>query len=219
MIESTLNVEQLLQAVWETVYMTFVSLFFEAIFGLLIGILLYCTQTGGLLQNKVLNRIVDIIVNVLRAIPFLILLILLIPLTRALVGTMLGAKAALPPLIFASTPFFARMCVIAFQDVDKGTIEAAKAMGASNSQIIFKVLLPESMPAIVSGIAVTGISLVGYTAMAGAIGAGGLGNLAYMYGFARRNDAILYSSTVIIVLIVFVIQWVGDAVVKKIDKR
>ena len=199
--------------------MTFVSLFFAAIFGLLIGILLYCTQTGGLLQNKVLNRIVDIIVNVLRAIPFLILLILLIPLTRALVGTMLGAKAALPPLIFASTPFFARMCVIAFQDVDKGTIEAAKAMGASNSQIIFKVLLPESMPAIVSGIAVTGISLVGYTAMAGAIGAGGLGNLAYMYGFARRNDAILYSSTVIIVLIVFVIQWVGDAVVKKIDKR
>ena len=150
---------------------------------------------------------------------FLILLILLIPLTRAIVGTMLGARAALPPLIFASTPFFARMCVIAFQDVDKGTIEAAKAMGASNSQIIFKVLLPESMPAIVSGIAVTGISLVGYTAMAGAIGAGGLGNLAYMYGFARRNDAILYSSTVIIVLIVFVIQWIGDAIVKKIDKR
>ena len=219
MIESTLNVEQLLQAVWETVYMTFVSLFFAAVFGLLIGILLYCTQNGGLLQNRILNRIVDIIVNVLRAIPFLILLILLIPLTRALVGTMLGAKAALPPLIFASTPFFARMCVIAFQDVDKGTIEAAKSMGATNAQIIFKVLLPESMPAIVSGIAVTGISLVGYTAMAGAIGAGGLGNLAYMYGFARRNDAILYSSTVIIVLIVFVIQWIGDAVVKKIDKR
>ncbi len=219
MIESTLNVEQLLQAVWETVFMTFVSLFFATVFGLLIGILLYCTQTGGLLQNRILNRIVDVIVNVLRAIPFLILLILLIPLTRAIVGTMLGARAALPPLIFASTPFFARMCVIAFQDVDKGTIEAAKAMGASNSQIIFKVLLPESMPAIVSGIAVTGISLVGYTAMAGAIGAGGLGNLAYMYGFARRNDAILYSSTVIIVLIVFVIQWIGDAIVKKIDKR
>lgn len=219
MITSTLNVEQLLQAVWETVFMTFVSLFFATVFGLLIGILLYCTQTGGLLQNRILNRIVDVIVNVLRAIPFLILLILLIPLTRAIVGTMLGARAALPPLIFASTPFFARMCVIAFQDVDKGTIEAAKAMGASNSQIIFKVLLPESMPAIVSGIAVTGISLVGYTAMAGAIGAGGLGNLAYMYGFARRNDAILYSSTVIIVLIVFVIQWIGDGIVKKIDKR
>lgn len=216
---TTLNFEQLLIAVWETVFMTFVSLFFASVFGLMIGILLYCTQSGGLFQNRIVNRITDVIVNVLRAIPFLILLILLIPLTRALVGSMLGAKAALPPLIAASTPFYARMCVIAFQEVDKGTIEASKAMGASNGQIIRKVLLPEALPAIVSGIAVTGISLVGYTAMAGAIGAGGLGNLAYMYGFARRNDAVLYTSTVIIVLIVFAIQWAGDAIVKKIDKR
>ena len=216
---TTLNFDQLLTAVWETVFMTFVSLFFASIFGLMIGILLYCAQSGGLFQNRIVNRITDVIVNVLRAIPFLILLILLIPLTRALVGSMLGAKAALPPLIAASTPFYARMCVIAFQEVDKGTIEASKAMGASNGQIIRKVLLPEALPAIVSGIAVTGISLVGYTAMAGAIGAGGLGNLAYMYGFARRNDAVLYTSTVIIVLIVFAIQWAGDAIVKKIDKR
>ena len=216
---TTLNFEQLLTAVWETVFMTFVSLFFAFVFGLMIGILLYCTQSGGLFQNRIVNRITDVIVNVLRAIPFLILLILLIPLTRALVGSMLGAKAALPPLIAASTPFYARMCVIAFPEVDKGTIEASKAMGASNGQIIRKVLLPEALPAIVSGIAVTGISLVGYTAMAGAIGAGGLGNLAYMYGFARRNDAVLYTSTVIIVLIVFAIQWAGDAIVKKIDKR
>ena len=216
---SALNIDQLLTAVWETVFMTFVSLFFASLFGLLIGILLYCTQSDGLLENRIINRIADVIVNVLRAIPFLILLILLIPITRALVGTMLGAKAALPPLIAAATPFFARMCVIAFQEVDKGTIEASKAMGASNSQIILKVLLPESVPAIVSGIAVTGISLVGYTAMAGAIGAGGLGNLAYMYGFARRNNAVLYTATVIIVLIVFAIQWIGDAIVKKIDKR
>ena len=216
---TALNYEQLLTAVWETVFMTFMSLAFATVFGLLIGILLYCTQTGGLLENKFINRIVDVIVNVLRAIPFLILLILLIPLTRALVGSMLGAKAALPPLIAASTPFYARMCVIAFQEVDKGTIEASKSMGASNTQIIRKVLLPEAMPAIVSGIAVTGISLVGYTAMAGAIGAGGLGNLAYMYGFARRNNAVLYTATVIIVLIVFAIQWIGDAIVKKIDKR
>ena len=219
MSDTTLNIEQLLTAVYETVFMTFVSLAFASVFGLLIGILLYCTQSGGLLENRIINRITDMIVNILRAIPFLILLILLIPLTRALVGTMLGAKAALPPLIAASTPFFARMCVIAFQEVDKGTIEASKAMGASTVQIITKVLLPEAMPAIVSGIAVTGISLVGYTAMAGAIGAGGLGNLAYMYGFARRNPAVLYTSTVIIVLIVFAIQWAGDAIVKRIDKR
>jgi D-methionine transport system permease protein len=219
MIQTTLNVSQLLTAVWETIYMTFVSLFFAVIFGLIIGVLLYCTETGGLLANKVVNRVVDVIVNVLRAIPFIILLIILIPLTKALVGTMLGATAALPSLIFASTPFFARMCVIAFQDVDKGTIEASKSMGASNWQIITKVLLPESMPAIVSGITVTGISLIGYTAMAGAIGAGGLGNLAYLYGFARRNNAVLYTSTVIIVLIVFAMQWIGDAIVHKIDKR
>ena len=219
MFDSSLNLGQLLTAVYETVMMTFVSLLFASVFGLLIGILLYCTQSGGLFPNRFVNRIVDMIVNVLRAVPFLILLILLIPLTRAIVGTMLGAKAALPPLIAASTPFFARMCVIAFQEVDKGTIEASRSMGASNGQIIRKVLLPEAMPAIVSGIAVTGISLVGYTAMAGAIGAGGLGNLAYMYGFARRNDAVLYTSTVIIVLIVFAIQWAGDAIVKKIDKR
>jgi D-methionine transport system permease protein len=111
------------------------------------------------------------------------------------------------------------MCVIAFTEVDKGTIEASKSMGATNTQIIWKILLPESMPALVSGIAVTGISLVSYTAMAGAIGAGGLGNLAYLYGFARRNNAVLYSATAIIVLIVFAIQLAGDTIVRKIDKR
>lgn len=219
MISTTLNLDQLLQAVWETVYMTFFSLLFAVILGLVIGILLYITETGGLLQNRVINRITDVIVNVLRAIPYIILLIILIPVTKAIVGTMLGASAALPSLILASAPFFARLVLIALQDVDKGTVEASKSMGATNWQIIWKVLLPEAMPAIVSGITVTAISLIGYTAMAGAIGAGGLGNLAYLYGFARRNNAVLYTSTVIIVLIVFAIQWIGDAVVKHIDRR
>ena len=219
MISTTLNLDQLLQAVWETVYMTFFSLLFAVILGLVIGILLYITETGGLLQNRVINRIADVIVNVLRAIPYIILLIILIPVTKAIVGTMLGASAALPSLILASAPFFARLVLIALQDVDKGTVEASKSMGATNWQIIWKVLLPEAMPAIVSGITVTAISLIGYTAMAGAIGAGGLGNLAYLYGFARRNNAVLYTSTVIIVLIVFAIQWIGDAVGKHIDKR
>ena len=211
------NVEQMLEALWDTVYMTFVSLFFAVIIGLFIGIILYCTSSDGLFENKIVNRIMDVIVNVLRATPFIILLIILIPLTRTLVGTILGATAALPSLIFASAPFFARLCVTAFLDVDKGTIEASRAMGASNWQIITKVLLPEALPAIVSGIAVTAISLIGYTAMAGAIGAGGLGDLAYVYGFSRRNNPVLYTSTAIIVLIVFAIQWIGDAVVKHID--
>lgn len=219
MIVTTLNIEQLLEAVYETVYMTFFSLVFAVILGLLIGILLYVTQTGSLYQNKIINRIADVIVNVLRAIPYIILLILLTPLAKMLVGSMLGASAALPSLILASAPFYARLVLIAFQDVDKGTIEASKAMGATNFQIIRKVLIRESLPAIIAGITVTGISLISYTAMAGAIGAGGLGDLAYLYGFARRNNAVLYTSTIIIVLIVFVMQWLGDAIVKKIDKR
>jgi len=214
-----INAAQMSTAIWETIYMTFISLLFAVVLGLLIGILLYCTQSGGLFENRIVNRIADSIVNILRAIPFIILLILLMPLTKILTGSILGAKAALPSLIFSATPFYARMCVIAFTEVDKGTIEASKSMGATNNQIIWKILLPESMPALVSGIAVTGISLVSYTAMAGAIGAGGLGNLAYLYGFARRNNAVLYSATAIIVLIVFAIQLAGDTIVRKIDKR
>lgn len=218
-MSGTIDISQMLTAIWETVYMTFFSLLFAVVLGLLIGILLYCTQSGGLLENKWINRVSDLLVNVLRAIPFIILMILLIPLAKLLTGRMLGATAALPSLIFAATPFYARMCVIAFTEVDKGTIEASKAMGANNWQIITKVLLPESMPALVSGITVTGISLISYTAMAGAIGAGGLGNLAYLYGFVRRNDAVLYTATAIIVIIVFTMQWIGDTAVKKIDKR
>ena len=209
MIGGVLNLDQLFTAINETIYMTLVSLVLATILGLLIGILLYCTQTGGLFQNKIINRVIDVIINVLRAIPF----------TKLIVGTMLGATAALPSLVFAAAPFYARMCIIAFQDVNKGTIEASKAMGASNWQIILKVLLPEALPSLISGITVTGISLISYTAMAGAIGAGGLGNLAYLYGFARRNELILYTSTIIIIIIVFVIQWFGDAIVKRIDKR
>lgn len=216
---SGINYDQLLEAFNETIYMSFVSLAIAGIIGLFIGILLYITQTGGLYQNKIINRIVDMIVNVLRAIPFIILMIIVMPLTKIMVGTILGASAALPSLIISAVPFYARLCVIAFTEVDKGTIEASKAMGASNMEIIYKVLLPESLPALISGMAVTGISLISYTAMAGAIGSGGLGNLAYLYGWVRRNNAVLYSSTLIIVILVFFIQGLGDYIVKKIDKR
>lgn len=216
---SGINYDQLLEAFNETIYMSFVSLAIAGIIGLFIGILLYITQTGGLYQNKIINRIVDMIVNVLRAIPFIILMIIVMPLTKIMVGTILGASAVLPSLIISAVPFYARLCVIAFTEVDKGTIEASKAMGASNMEIIYKVLLPESLPALISGMAVTGISLISYTAMAGAIGSGGLGNLAYLYGWVRRNNAVLYSSTLIIVILVFFIQGLGDYIVKKIDKR
>ena len=219
MIDTTINVDQLITAIVETLFMTFTSLVFASILGLLLGILLFCTQTGGLFENRILNRIMDIISNILRAIPYIILLILMIDITKMLVGTMLGAKAAIPSLVVAATPFYARLCVTAFREVDKGTIEASKAMGASNFQIITKVLLPESLPSLISGITFTGISLVSYTAMAGAIGAGGLGNLAYIYGFARRNYAVLYAATLIIIILIFVLQRVGDILVRKVDKR
>ena len=214
-----INWDQMFTAFIETIYMSSVSLFFTIIFGLIIGILLFVTNSQGLIVNKFLNKITDLIVNILRAVPFIILMIILIPFTQALVGSMLGASAALPSLIFAASPFYARLCCIAFMEVDKGTIEASKAMGASNWQIITKVLIPESFPALVSGACVTAISLISYTAMAGAIGSGGLGNLAYQYGFVRRNDAILYTATAIITLIVLGLQWLSDYLAAKIDKR
>ena len=209
----------MLLAIQETIFMTFISLLIAVILGFLLGIILYITKEDGLKPNKIIHRILDFIVNLLRAVPFIILIFILLPVTVFLVGTMLGAKAALPALIISSAPFYARMCMIALSEVDKGTIEASKAMGVSNLQIITKVLLPEAKPALISSITVMGISLVGYTAMAGCIGAGGLGNLAYMYGYARQNMVVMYTATFFVLVIVFVIQGIGDFIVKKVDKR
>ncbi len=218
-ILSQINWEAMFEAIQETIYMTFSSLLIAVILGFIVGILLYITQDDGLYPNKILNTFLDFIVNLLRAIPFIILIIIILPFTKLIVGSILGASAALPALIISSAPFYARMCMIALNEVDKGTIEASKAMGASSLQIISKVLIPEAKPALVSSITVMGISLVGYTAMAGCIGAGGLGNLAYMYGFVRNNYAVMYSATLFVLIIVFIIQGIGDYIVRKIDKR
>ena len=214
-----LDLEALINAVNETLYMTSVSFVFSIVIGLLIGILLYLTSSDGLYSNKIINKIMDMIINVLRAIPFAILIILLFNLATILTGSMLGATAALPALIIAASPVYARMCVIAFVEVDKGTIEAAKSMGASNFEIIFKVLIPEASVALVSSASVLAISLISYTAIAGVIGSGGLGNYAYLYGFSRGNDAVLYTATFLIVVIVFIVQMAGDYIINKIDKR
>lgn len=216
---SQIDWDAMIVAIKETMYMTFVSLFMSVLIGFVFGIILYITKDDGLYPNKMINRILDFIINLLRAIPFIILILIILPVTKLLVGTMLGATAALPALIISSAPFYARMCMIALSEVDKGTIEASKAMGASNVQIITKILFPEAKPALISSITVMGISLVGYTAMAGCIGSGGLGNLAYMYGFVRNNMAVMYTATFFVLVIVFVIQGIGDYVVKKIDKR
>lgn len=207
------------EATVETLYMSGVSVLITFILGILLGLLLFLTAKGNIWENKVINSIVASFVNIFRSIPFIILIILLIPFTKWLVGTMLGAKAALPALIIGAAPFYARMVEIALREIDKGVIEAAKAMGAKTSTIIFKVLLPESMPALVSGITVTAIALVGYTAMAGVVGAGGLGNLAYLEGFQRNHNDVTLLSTILILVIVFIIQFIGDIVTSKIDKR
>lgn len=211
--------DAMILSIQETLFMTFFSLLIAVVLGFGLGIILYVTKDDGLYPNKIINRILDFIVNLLRAVPFIILIIILLPVTIFLIGTMLGAKAALPALIISSAPFYARMCMIALSEVDKGTIEASKAMGASHLQIITKVLIPEAKPALISSITVMGISLVGYTAMAGCIGAGGLGNVAYMYGYARQNMVVMYTATFFVLVIVFIIQGIGDYVVKRIDKR
>lgn len=216
---SEVNWAQMIEALQDTLYMTFASLLLSVIFGIIIGIVIYVTKEDGLYENKVIYRILDLLVNILRAIPFIILLIIIIPFTKLLVGTMLGASAAIPSLVFSAAPYYARMTMIALTEVDKGTIEACKAMGASNKEIILKALLPEAKPALISSITVMAISLIGYTAMAGCIGAGGLGYIAYTYGFARRNNQIMYIATILIIGIVFMIQGIGDYLVKKIDKR
>ncbi|WP_144554713.1 methionine ABC transporter permease [Bacillus sp. X1(2014)] len=207
------------EATRQTLYMTGISVAATFILGILLGLLLFLTSKGSLWSNKPINVIISGIVNIFRSIPFIILIVLLIPFTTIIFQTMIGENAALPALIIGAAPFYARMVEIGLREIDKGVIEAAKSMGATTGTIIWKVLLPESMPALVSGITVTAIALVGYTAMAGVIGAGGLGNLAYLQGFQRNQNDVTLVATIIILIIVFIIQFIGDFITSKLDKR
>ncbi|MBH1901458.1 ABC transporter permease [Serratia ureilytica] len=222
MIESLfphLRLDQLWDATWETLYMTGIAGLATLVLGIVLGVLLFLTSKGQLLQNRTVYTLISVLVNVFRSIPFIILIVLLIPFTKSLIGTILGADAALPALIVGAAPFYARLVEIALREVDKGIIEAARSMGAKNRTLIFRVLLPESSPALVSGITVTLIALVSYTAMAGVIGAGGLGNLAYLEGFQRNHSDVTLVATLTILLIVFVIQFIGDTLTRTLDKR
>ncbi len=222
MIESLfphLRLDQLWDATWETLYMTGIAGLATLVLGIVLGVLLFLTSKGQLLKNRTVYTLISVLVNVFRSIPFIILIVLLIPFTKSLIGTILGADAALPALIVGAAPFYARLVEIALREVDKGVIEAARSMGAKNRTLIFRVLLPESSPALVSGITVTLIALVSYTAMAGVIGAGGLGNLAYLEGFQRNHSDVTLVATLTILLIVFVIQFIGDTLTRTLDKR
>ncbi|GGC81673.1 methionine import system permease protein MetP [Thalassobacillus devorans] len=213
------DIEDMVTATYETLYMTVISVAGTLILGILLGLVLYLSRPGGLWENNLLNWVTAAFVNIFRAIPFIILILLLFPFTDFLMGTIRGPKAALPALIIGAAPFYGRLVEIALREVDKGVIEAAKSMGAKTSTIILKVLLKESMPALVSGLTVTAIALIGYTAVAGVIGAGGLGDFAYFYGFQRSDFDVVFVCTILIVLIVFLFQFVGDAVSRAIDKR
>ncbi|GED18867.1 methionine ABC transporter permease [Kurthia gibsonii] len=211
--------EGMWQATLETLYMTGVSTIITFILGLVLGIILFLTAPHQLWENKVVNFLTGAIVNIFRSIPFVILVILLIPFTIFLMGTMRGANAALPALIIGAAPFYARMVLIALKEIDRGVIEAARSMGATTGTIIWKVLIPESLPALISGITVTAVALVGYTAMAGIIGAGGLGYLAFQDGFQRSQNDVTFVATVLVLVVVFIIQFIGDLITAKIDKR
>lgn len=213
------NWDRMLEATYETLYMTLIATGITFVLGLAIGIVLFLTSANQLWANKVAHFLTGSIVNIFRSIPFIVLIILLIPFTKFLLDTIRGANAALPALIIGAAPFYARMVLIALREIDKGVIEAAKSMGAKTSTIIWKVLIPESLPALISGITVTAVALVGYTAMAGIIGAGGLGNLAFLDGFSRNRADVTWVATIIILIVVFIIQYIGDFITSKIDKR
>ena len=207
------------EATYETLYMTVISTGVTFVLGLVIGIVLFLTSPNQIWANKVVNFLTGSLVNIFRSIPFIVLIILLIPFTKFLVGTIRGVEAALPALIIGAAPFYARLVLIALREIDKGVIEAARSMGAKTSTIIWKVLIPESLPALLSGITVTAVALVGYTAMAGIIGAGGLGNAAFIDGFQRSREDVTLMATIIILIIVFILQFIGDFITTKTDKR
>ncbi|MGO1597020.1 MAG: methionine ABC transporter permease MetI [Sphingobacterium sp.] len=217
MSESTLLL--LGKGIWETLFMTFTSGFFSFLLGLPIGILLFITRDGQLMQNRPLNRVVAFFVNIFRSIPFIILIVWMIPFTRMVVGTSIGMNAAIVPLSIGAAPFVARLVENSLLEIPYGIIEAARSMGSTVFQIIRKVLIPEALPSLINNASLTLITLVGYSAMGGAVGAGGLGHVGYQYGYVGYDALIMNAVLILLILIVFAIQFVGDRLSKNLDHR
>ncbi|RAX13135.1 methionine ABC transporter permease MetI [Photorhabdus bodei] len=209
----------LAKGVWETLVMTFVSGFFGFIIGLPIGVLLYVTRPDQIMENSKLYRFLSAIVNIFRSIPFIILLVWMIPFTRLIVGTSIGLQAAIVPLTIGAAPFIARMVENALLEIPSGLIEAARAMGATPFQIIKKILLPEALPGLLNAATITLITLVGYSAMGGAVGAGGLGQIGYQYGYIGYNATVMNTVLVLLVILVYLIQLSGDHLVKATTRK
>jgi len=209
----------LAKGAWETIVMTFVSGFFGFLIGLPTGVLLYLTRKGQVLEHRTFNNIISVIVNIFRSIPFIILIVWMIPFTRALVGTSIGVEAAIVPLSIGAAPFIARLIENSLIEVPGGLVEAARAMGATPFQIVYKVLLPEALPSIINSASVTLITLVGYSAMGGAVGAGGLGQIGYQYGYVGYDVFVMNTVLILLIMLVFLIQFLGDFIAKKVDHR
>ena len=207
------------KALGETVYMVVVSMIVATIIGVPLGVLLHTTSKGQILESPAVNRVVGAIVNAVRSIPFIILLVAIIPFTRLLVGTAIGTTAAMVPLVIAAIPFIGRQVETSPKEVPFGLVEAAQSMGATPAQIIWKVLLPESMSSIVAQLTTVIISLVGESAMAGAVGGGGLGDLAIRYGYQRFRPEIMLATVIILIVLVQLVQFVGNTLAKRLDKR
>lgn len=207
------------QATLDTLAMLGGSMVLTVLLGLPLGVILFLTGKGQMLQNRLANGALSLLVNVLRSVPFVILLIVMIPLTVALVGTSLGVAGAIPPLVAGAAPFFARLVETALREVDKGVIEASFAMGAKRRQVVLGALLPEALPGLIAAATVTAIALVSYTAMAGVVGAGGLGDLAIRFGYQRFQTDVMIVTVVLMLVLVQVLQMIGDAVVRKVSHK
>lgn len=212
-------VSMILTGLYETLLMTAASSFFSYVIGIPLGVLLVVSDTNGIKPMPVLNGVLGSIINLIRSVPFMILLIMVIPLTRLMVGTSIGPVAVIPPLVIAAAPYIARMVESSLKEVDAGVIEAAKSMGASNMQIIFKVLLPESRPSLLVGAAISVTTILGYSAMAGFTGGGGLGTIAINYGYYRYQTDIMFITVAILVILVQIIQEIFMRSSKHSDKR
>lgn len=212
-------IQLLITGIGETLYMVVISTVVAYVFGIPLGVIMYITDKKGICRNRVINLVVGVIINIIRSVPFLILLVAILPFTRLVVGTTIGPTATIVPLIVAAIPFVARMVESSLKEVDGGVIEAAKAMGSSNFQIITKVLLPEAKPSLLVGLTIAITTILGYSAMAGFTGGGGLGAIATNYGYYRYQTDVMLITVAVLVIIVQIFQEVGIRIVNKLDKR
>ncbi|ENM5933183.1 ABC transporter permease [Vibrio mimicus] len=214
-----LNSDLLLTATWQTLYMVAIAGVVGFALGIPLGVILHTTKKDGLLENLPLNRVLGAIVNIGRSVPFLVLMVAIIPITKLIVGTFIGTTAAIVPLTIGAIPFVARLIESALLEVPTGLVEAAQSMGATPLQIIRKVLLPEALPTILNSVTITLVTLVSYSAMAGTVGGGGLGDVAIRYGFHRYDITIMAVTVVMLIVLVQIIQSIGDALVRRVDHR